>query len=194
MAEEFGTNNILELACRLGVTLSQHKLPYCWIGGVAVQRWAKPRQTTDVDAMVFIGFGLEEPTCRQLLAIYPSRVESPLELAVQGRIVLLKDEFGTGIDISLGGLPYEQRVLERSSIWEVPRHGAIKTCCAEDLIVLKAVANRPQDWIDIENTLIRQGKKLNRALILDELQPLVELKEEPEILDTIRKQFSQNKA
>ena len=76
----------------------------------------------------------------------------------------------------------------------MPRHGAIKSCCAEDLIVLKAVANRPQDWIDIENTLIRQGKKLNRALILDELQPLVELKEEPEILDTIRKQFSQNKA
>lgn len=141
MSKELGSNNILHLACHLGKVFESRKLPYCWIGGVAVQRWARPRQTVDVDAMIFTGFGAEEVVCKQLLAIYPSRVESPLELAVQGRIVLLANETGTGIDISLGGLPYEERVLERSSVWEVPEHGAIRTCCAEDLIVLKAVGH-----------------------------------------------------
>lgn len=190
MAQKFGSNNILHLACHLGKEFEARSLPYCWIGGVTVQRWAKPRQTTDVDAMIFAGFGQEKSICKQLLSIYPSRVESPVELAIQGRIVLLADELGTGIDISLGGLPYEQRVLDRSSIWEIPEHGALKTCCAEDLVVLKAIANRPQDWIDIENTLIRQQTRIDRQLILSELEPLVELKEEPEILAELQHRFS----
>ena len=36
---------------------------------------------------------------------------------------------------------------------------------------------------------IRQGKQLNRDLILEELEPLVELKEEPAILDDLNKLF-----
>ena len=75
MAKKFGSNNILHLACQLGKAFEARQLPYCWIGGVAVQRWAKPRQTTDVDAMIFTGFGTEKSICKQLLSIYPSRVE-----------------------------------------------------------------------------------------------------------------------
>jgi hypothetical protein len=120
-----------------------------------------------------------------------STVNDRSQLAIEGRIVLLQDEMGTGIDISLGGLPYEQRVLERSSVWEVPEHGKIRTCCPEDLIVMKAIANRGQDWVDIENTLTRQNRKLDKRLILEELQPLVELKEEPEIMDQLEQRFAQ---
>lgn len=71
---------------------------------------------------------------------------------------------------------------ERSTLWQVPGYGQIRTCSAEDLVVLKAFASRPQDWIDIKGVLVRQGAKLNRSLVLEELEPLVELKEEPEIL------------
>lgn len=189
---EFGENNILHLAVRLGGKLEQLQLRYCWIGGVAVQRWAAPRQTADVDAMVFAGFGIEQEITQQLLTLGPSRIEAPLEFAVQARVVLLADASGTGIDISLGGLPYEQRVLDRASDWSVPRHGTIRTCSAEDLVVLKSVANRPQDWIDIENTIIRQGYKLNRELVKLELTPLAELKEEPEILDQLNQRFKKH--
>ena len=187
---EFGSNNILHLAVRLGGELARLQLPYCWIGGVAVQRWAAPRQTADVDAMVFAGFGVEQEIARQLLTLGSSRVESPLEFAVQARIVLMADAYGIGIDISLGGLPYEQRILERASDWSVPEHGTIRTCSAEDLVVLKSVANRPQDWIDIKNTIIRQGDKLDRELVVLELAPLVELKDEPEITDQLRQMFN----
>lgn len=192
MDSKFGSSNILKLACQVGLAFEERGFPYCWIGGVAVQRWAKPRQTVDVDAMIFAGFGDEKSICTQLLKIYPSRVEQPLQLAVEGRIVLLQDEMGTGIDISLGGLPYEQRVLERSSDWEVPEHGKIRTCCPEDLIVMKAIANRGQDWIDIDNTMTRQNRKLDKRLILGELRPLVELKEEPEIMDQLEQLFAQH--
>ena len=70
-------------------------------------------------------------------------------------------------------------------MWGTPGSGRIRTCSAEDLVVLKAFANRPQDWVDVQRVIIRQGKKLNRDLILEELNPLVELKEEPEILDDL---------
>ena len=48
------------------------------------------------------------------------------------------------------------------------------------------------DWNDIEATLIRQGNRLNRNLILEELTPLAELKEEPEILDRLNNLFRQH--
>ena len=87
-------------------------------------------------------------------------------------------------------MPYEERMIGRASHWTIPVHGQIRTCSAEDLVVLKAFADRPQDWIDIEKVAIRQGARLNRDLIVAELTPLVELKEEPEILTHLDRIFS----
>jgi hypothetical protein len=105
----------------------------------------------------------------------------------------LQNDVGTGIDLSLGGLPFEQRVIERATFWKVPKHGRILTCSADDLVVLKAFAARPLDWIDVERILSRQGTKLNRKLIRDELAKLVELKEEPEIMETLAGLFEKHK-
>ncbi|MEX0777594.1 MAG: hypothetical protein WD042_17960 [Phycisphaeraceae bacterium] len=59
----------------------------------------------------------------------------------------------------------------------------MRTCSAEDLIVFKAFADRDRDWLDVKGVLIRQQGKLNFEQIERELAPLVELKEEPAILD-----------
>jgi len=79
--------------------------------------------------------------------------------------------------------------MNRSTMWGIPGSGKIRTCSAEDLVVLKAFANRPQDWVDIQRVIIRQGKRLDRDLILEELTPLVELKEERAILDDLNELF-----
>ena len=50
----------------------------------------------------------------------------------------------------------------------------------------KAFANRFLDWADIERILMRQGEKLDTDLIVRELTPLAELKEEPEIVERLR--------
>lgn len=71
-------------------------------------------------------------------------------------------------------------------MWGVQGLGHIRTCSAEDLVVLKAFASRPQDWIDVEKVIIRQGQRLNRPLIIEELTPLAELKEDPEILEHLQ--------
>jgi len=191
--EPMGLNNVLQLAVILCQQLELISIPYCVIGGVAYQRWGEPRQTVDVDATLFVGFGTENFAIERMLSCFESRIDSPLEFALQNRILLLRSKSGTDIDLSLGGLPFEERLIQRSSCWDVPRHGLVRTCSAEDLIVLKAFASRPQDWIDVEKVIIRQGERLDRALILEELAPLSELKEEPEILEHVGRLFGSNK-
>lgn len=181
-----GLNNILQAAVSLGQQLEVFGIPYCVIGGVAVQRWGEPRQTVDVDATLLTGFGCEESATERLLSQFNSRIDNPHEFALQNRILLLKSPQGTDIDLSFGVLPFEERLIERASEWIVPRHGVIRTCSAEDLVVMKAFASRPQDWIDLEKVIIRQGQRLNRQLIIEELTPLAELKEEPQILEHVQ--------
>jgi hypothetical protein len=184
-----GINNILQVAVEVGQRLELLKVPYCFIGGVACQRWGEPRQTVDVDATLFVGFGNELAVVDELLSFYAARMEGARDFAVENRILLLKSNQGTGIDLSLGGLPFEQRLVDRSVNWDIPRHGTVRICSAEDLVVLKAFASRPQDWIDVEKVIIRQGSRLDRQVILEELTPLAELKEEPEILDHLDRLF-----
>lgn len=52
-------------------------------------------------------------------------------------------------------------------------------------LIHKAFASRPQDWLDVETILMRQRNKLNMQIVWEELTPLVELKEEPQILDRL---------
>src|ERR1019366_1017297 len=59
------------------------------------------------------------------------------------------------------------------------------TCSAEDLIVLKLFAFRPQDLLDVETIAVRQRGKLDWAHIERHLGPLAEIKEQPEIMDAL---------
>lgn len=54
--------------------------------------------------------------------------------------------------------------------------------CNVPLIVLKAFADRPRDWADIESVLVRRQEFLNWEYINDTLAPLVVVKEAPHIL------------
>ena len=161
----------------------------CVIGGIAVQRWGEPRVTKDVDFTLLCGFGNERRIVSEILRHFDPRVEDAEEFAIRARVLLVEDSRGTPLDISLGALPYEENVIARATPWQAPKSGSLITCSAEDLVVLKAFANRTQDIRDIEGVIIRQGARLNRSLVLKELTPLVELKEEPEILDQLQALF-----
>jgi hypothetical protein len=88
--------------------------------------------------------------------------------------------------VALGALEFEENAVARATRWQLDSDNALLTCSAEDLIVHKAFANRDQDWIDIKGILIRQQGNLNTPQILEELTPLVELKEDPAILDRLQ--------
>lgn len=163
----------------------------CVIGGLAVQRWGEPRQTRDVDLTLLAGLGGEERFVDPILQHYRARFPDARGFALERRVLLVETTDGVPLDVSLGGLPYEARVVERSSPFEVEPSVRLITCSAEDLVVLKAFAGRPQDWLDIEGVVARQGSDLDRIAVLTELRPLLELKDdaaaEPRLLEIFDK-------
>jgi hypothetical protein len=93
-------------------------------------------------------------------------------------VLLVQTTDAIPIDISLAALPFEERVADRSTAFLFEPGASITTCSAEDLIVLKAFADRVQDWLDVEGIIVRQGAALRRAQVLEELTGLLELKED----------------
>jgi len=176
---------LIQVALELQRFLNGKSWPNCVIGGIAVQRWGEPRLTEDVDLTLLTGYGHEEPYIDALLGRYHPRIESPREFALARRVVLLKTEDGVGIDIALGGLPFERKVVERATDFEFVTGERVRTCSAEDLVVMKAIAAREQDWLDIKGVLIRQGSKFNWEELIADLIPLCELKGEPEIVERL---------
>jgi len=155
---------------------------FCFIGGVAVQRWGEPRLTQDVDLTVLTTVGDEGRVADAFLANFASRRSDAREFALQYRVLLLRTVRGVDIDVAFGALPFEERTIQRASPWQWDDSAAITTCSAEDLVVHKVFAGRDLDWGDVERILTRQHGKLDLGQIRDELRPLLELKEEPEAL------------
>jgi hypothetical protein len=164
---------------------------FCFIGGLAVQRWGQPRMTADVDLTVITGFGGEAPYVDALLAALPGRLADAREFALRYRTLLLRASNGIHVDIALGAMPFEEHAVERSSPFAITASDSVTTCCAEDLLVHKAFAGRDKDWLDVRGIIVRQGPRLDRALIWSELLPLLELKEDSETEPRLRGLFDE---
>jgi hypothetical protein len=177
---------LFKVAQQLQKICEQQQWEFCFIGGVALQRWGEPRVTQDVDVTLLTGFGNEESFIRILLTHFEARISNAETFALRRRVLLLKSDTGIGIDIALGALDFEQSVVRRASDYEVLPGISLRICSAEDLLIQKAFADRPQDWVDIEGIIIRQKGRLDWTYIHEQLTPLVELKEQPEILEKLK--------
>jgi hypothetical protein len=151
----------------------------------AARQLQKPRLTRDVDLTLLTGFGGEEPYIDALLDAFPARIGDARRFAPQHRVVLLRSADGVGMDISLGALPFEEKVVARATPFSFGPGLPIRTCSAEDLIVLKLFASRPLDIQDAESVAIRQGHELDWSYIDDQLRPLAEIKDDPSIMKTL---------
>ncbi len=154
----------------------------CFIGGVAVQRWGQPRVTRDVDITLLTGFGSEKPFVDKLLSHYRGRQQDAAEFARRARVLLLASSSGIGIDVSLGALPFEQLVVSRATTYSFASGVDLRTCSAEDLMVMKLFASRAIDIRDAEGIAVRHSRTLDWQYIEEQLVPLAEAKEDPEIL------------
>lgn len=141
--------------------------------------------TRDVDVTILTGFGGELGIVDSLLANYTPRASSAREFALSKRVLLLKAPNGTGIDVSLGALPFEELVIEHASVFAFAPALQLRTCSAEDLIVMKLFAARPLDIRDAEGVAIRNRSTLDWRYVEEQLRPLAELKEDPEILKNL---------
>jgi len=186
----FSVEELLQTASKIDEFLKRQSWKFCFIGGVAIQRWGELRFTRDVDLTLLTGFGNEEQFIDVLLKEFRPRQPDSREFALRSRVLLAKTTNGIEVDIALGALPFEERTIARASVWEIAPAVSLTTCSAEDLVVHKAFASRDLDWGDVERILIRQHGKLNLDQIRSELKPLLELKGEPESLHRLEQKIA----
>jgi hypothetical protein len=181
---------LFHLASDIQTEFQKKKWRFCFIGGIALQRWGEPRLTLDVDISLLTGFGNEKYFVDSLCRRFVSRIENADEFALRNRVLLLKSKENIPIDIVLAGLPFEERVIDRATDFSFLESAKLRTCSAEDLIVYKAFADRKRDWADIEGILLRQKNALDMQYIKEQLQPLAEIKKSPHILHQLHEMTS----
>ena len=169
-------NEVIRAAVELQSFCESEGWRFCFIGGLALLRWGEPRETIDVDLTLLTGFSGEEAYIQRLLQRFEPRIPDAAEFALTRRVLLARASSGVGLDIALGGLPFEESAVARSSPFGFPGDALLRTCSAEDLIAMKAFADRPRDWLDVEGVIIRQTGRLDWAYVFHHLEPLVELK------------------
>ncbi len=159
---------------------------FCFIGGLVLQHWGEQRLTRDVDATLLTGFGNERSYTEPLLSRFAGRRPDAGAFALQHRVLLLKTASGIPLNIALGGLRFEAEAVTRSRVVAFSSGLALRICSAEDLVIMKAFADRPRDWVDLEGILVRERGRLDWEYIDRQLRPLAEAKDAPGIVNRLK--------
>lgn len=166
--------------------LKAHNIPFAVIGGIANAVRGEPRTTHDADLKVLV----KDMTIAQFRALAEARFK-PYRRPWLGRaesslVISLEVAPDMVVDMLVGVLPYEEQTIRRAELIEIEGL-SLPVCTAEDLIIHKAIADRPKDWQDIEGILLRQCGKLDVAYVRDWLLQFAEALEKPELLTRFEK-------
>lgn len=157
------------------------------IGGAAVSILGRARFTDDVDAM-FLLSSEELPRLLEMAkeeGIEP-RIENAVDFARKNRVLLLRHTVtDTRIDISLGALPFEEEMVERSVLHEVDEALQLRLPTPEDLVIMKAIARRPKDLEDIR-TIGAKYPNLDLERIKQWVKAFGEVLETPDLWDLVK--------
>ena len=179
-------NSLFQAGLEIQKYIQDNTWSFCFIGGLAVIRWGEIRMTQDIDLCLLSGFGNEEFYIDRLLSSFNSRITDAKDFAIKNRVLLLSSSNGISIDLSLSGINFEENMIARSTYFDFAPECSLFTCSAEDLIILKAFSDRPQDWIDVEGIVYRQKRKLDIDFILKELKQLCIVKGDMNIIKKIK--------
>jgi predicted nucleotidyltransferase len=159
------TNPVLKALWEIVQSLEAKQIEYAVMGGIAVRALAIPRPTNDVDVTIACG----PQQLPELLCTWDSQSIQVPEIYHTGwldriagmPLIKLKTqisaEHSVDLDIFLCETDFQRSLLSRRQRVELEdRHVWIVT--PEDLILLKLIANRPRDLIDIADVFFVQGR------------------------------------
>ena len=169
------------------------KIPGVIIGGLAASLLGRPRLTRDVDALVLV----EEANWGEFMAAglghgFSLRRDDALAFAREARVLLMRhQESGIDVDIVFGSLPFEKKAVAEATWMDL---GGVQAPLPlpEDLIIMKAVAHRPQDLADIEAVLAAHPK-LNLRRVRRWVREFAAALSMPEILHDLEVLLSERK-
>lgn len=176
-------DRLLEAALEaLARGLTESRVPWAVIGGVAVIARGVRRFTTDIDVAVR-GDAISVESLLKVLAKFSiaPRIHDAVPFAEANLVLLLRhQESGVDLDVSLAWSAFEHDALATSTMTSFGRVRA-PMCTAESLLVFKAIAGRPKDFEDAE-ALLALHPDIDRDRARSRVAELSELAEAPELL------------
>ena len=151
---------LIEGFIRINKFFQKHKIRYCLIGGIAAGYWGEPRFTHDMDFTVMSRTkGLQE--IARLLKKNGFKI---VEQGADQLQVVQHESFHFVADLIFAATDYQDWVVQRAAVVPIFQVN-VPICSAEDLILLKLIANRRQDLVDIENVLKRHASHLDQIYL-----------------------------
>lgn len=151
------------------------------IGGIAASLMGHARATADIDASVLLDDRFLDRFLEFAVAQgFRPRIQDAIGFAKRSAMLLLEHEqTRVGVDITIGRLPFEREAIARAR--QVVVHElTFPVATPEDLIVMKAVAHRPQDLEDIR-AIIAANPQLDRDGIRVQVQEFAGALDMPEL-------------
>lgn len=140
--------------------LQRNHIRYCLIGGLAAGYWGEPRYTQDMDFTVISQTGKIDKILELLQKeTFTVQDKGPSQLQI-----IKKGNLKFQADFILAETDYQDWVVQRAqtiNLFDMQ----VPICSAEDLIILKLIANRRQDLLDIEKTLRNHFLKLDKKYL-----------------------------
>jgi hypothetical protein len=132
---------------------------YMLVGGIALAAWAPPRATTDIDLVIAVPEG-DLPALGKLLARRVGGLSSMRPLRFRDgttifRVVVQRPEGEVTVDLMPADSPFLAAALDRAVRRTLGDLDA-RVASAEDLVVMKLAANRPQDVLDVRGLAAAQ--------------------------------------
>jgi hypothetical protein len=140
------------------------------IGGIAVIARGVRRLTRDVDIVIDgATIGLDALVAELTASGVVPRIPDAVEFAEETQVLLMRHaESGVDVDVSRAWLPFELESIARSPL-EMIAGVRLPIARADDLVIFKAVAWRPQDQQDVERLLALHALNLD----LDRIRRIV---------------------
>jgi hypothetical protein len=151
------------------------------IGGMAVIARGIPRTTRDIDVAVMGGrIPLEQLVARLARGGFEPRMGKAIEFARQNQVLLMRHKTtAIELDLSLAWLSFELEAIAAAE--NLLLAGArLPVARAEDLVIYKALAWRPQDQQDVERLLLLHGGEMDLARVRRVVGGLAEALDDPE--------------
>lgn len=174
----------LEDTCEL---IRRSGRPGMIIGAVCLGLVARPRQTNDVDATLWCPDDAHFGSIFKLATDIGLEPRRPDAVAFAQRVRVLQLRHGRtriGVDLSLALLPFEEQAIAARLIAKAEEL-TIPHATPEDLAVMKLVAHRDQDLIDLHN-VVRHARTLDRRKVLHWSRDFARLLDSPDLVDEIQ--------
>jgi hypothetical protein len=148
---------------RIAGTLEEARVPFAFIGGVALGAWGIPRATFDLDVAIALDgtsletvFGAFERRGLVLDPVFSRGFRDRVGGMEKVHVHVPTGATLLAVDVFLAGSPFLKSVLIRRRTVDLGR-GPVPICTAADLILFKLIADRWKDRADIENLISIQG-------------------------------------